>query len=188
MLVINDDHFSARAEIIWEKGTNRAQFFRGEVNKYGWVNIGSSFLPSEIIAAFLYAQLLNLEIIQQTRKKIWQKYYESLKILDEKGFIRLPHIPNYATNNAHMFYIICNGNDVQQKLLAFMKQNGILATFHNLSLHKSPYYENKHDGRDLPMADFYSDHLVRLPLFYELSEQEQEEVITKIFEFFGYNK
>lgn len=184
MLVINDDRFISRAEIIWEKGTNRAQFFRGEANKYEWVDIGSSFLPSEIIAAFLYAQLLHLEEIQQKRLKIWNTYYEALQMLEKKGFIRLPYIPPYATNNAHMFYIICQEEDVQMDLISHLKKNGILATFHYLPLHKSPFYSNKHDGRILPQSEFYSKHLVRLPLYYELTDDDQNFIIDTLINFF----
>lgn len=168
MLAINDEQFEARAEIIWEKGTNRSSFFRGEVNKYGWVDIGSSFLPSELIAAFLWAQVQNIDKIQSKRIEIWQEYYSRLKEWSEAHGLELPVIPSYATNNAHMFYLICK--DLQQRtaLLAHLKENGILAVFHYLSLHKSPFYELKHDGRILSETDRYSDCLVRLPMFYEV--------------------
>ncbi len=184
MLVINDESFFERAEIIWEKGTNRAKFFRGEVDKYGWVDIGSSFLPSEITSAFLYAQLLNIEKIQKKRISIWNKYYEKLKSIENKGLLKLPVIPSYATNNAHMFYIICNKLNEQEQLISFLKENGILATFHYLPLHKSPYYNDKHDGRELPMAEFYSNHIVRLPLFFDLTNDEQDEIINLIYNFY----
>jgi dTDP-4-amino-4,6-dideoxygalactose transaminase len=170
MLAINDDRFLRRSEIIWEKGTNRAEFFRGEVNKYGWVDIGSSFLPAEIVSAFLYAQLESLESIQSKRKEIWNLYHELLSPLEEKGKLKLPSIPSFATNNAHMFYLVCNTPEQREKLLATLKSNDILAVFHYLSLHKSEFYLPKHDERELPMSDFYSDCLVRLPMFYELEE------------------
>lgn len=170
MLVINDPSFNRRAEIIWEKGTNRAEFYRGEVNKYGWVDIGSSFLPSEITAAFLFAQLEQLDKIQQRRKEIWQLYYSTLNIDHE--YYRLPYIPPYASNNAHMFYLVCKNVNIRDTLLSKLKQQGILAVFHYLSLHKSPYYLHKHDGRELPFADQYSDCLLRLPLFFELKNEE----------------
>jgi dTDP-4-amino-4,6-dideoxygalactose transaminase len=184
MLVINDPQFNRRAEIIWEKGTNRSEFFRGEVNKYGWVDIGSSFLPSEIIAAFLYAQLENLEDIQNRRKLLWNLYEQGLKSLEESRKIRLQKIPSGATNNAHMFYLVCNNSDDRAGLLAHLKSNDILAVFHYLSLHKSPFYEPKHDGRELPMSDFYSDCLVRLPMFYELTEEQVDTICSKIQSFF----
>lgn len=172
MLVINDDKFIRRAEILWEKGTNRAEFFRGEVNKYGWVDIGSSFLPSEIIAAFLWAQLEHLEQIQAKRIKLWNKYYELLAPIAEAGAFSLPNIPEYATNNAHMFYLVCPNLEERTRLISTLKSEGILAVFHYLSLHSSPYYQNKHDGRTLPNCDHYADCLVRLPLFYELEEKD----------------
>jgi dTDP-4-amino-4,6-dideoxygalactose transaminase len=185
MLVINDQRFGRRAEIIWEKGTNRAEFFRGEANKYGWVDIGSSFLPSDIIAAFLYAQLENLEDIQKKRRKIWEHYYMGLKPLEEKKLLRLPHIPGYATNNAHIFYIITKNAGQRDQLLSFLNENGINAVFHYLSLHKSPFYRDKHDGRELPGCDFYSDCLIRLPFYYELSVHQIDFIIKKINEFYN---
>lgn len=182
MLVVNDEKYIKRAEIIWEKGTNRAEFIRGEVNKYEWVDIGSSFLPSELTSAFLYAQLENLNLIQNKRKELWNYYYDKLKPMEEKGILKLPQIPNYATNNAHMFYIICNNAKTRNKLLSELKQNSILAVSHYISLHKSPYYKDKHDGRQLPNSDFYSDCLIRLPLFFDLKHDEQDYIIDKIFE------
>lgn len=185
MLAINDERFCRRAEIIWEKGTNRAAFFRGEVDKYGWVDIGSSFLPSDIIAAFLYAQLENLEDIQQKRKRIWAHYHVGLKPLEEKGYLRLPYIPAFATNNAHMFYIILRNEKERDQLLKFLNENGINAVFHYLSLHKSKFYQNKHDGRELPMCDFYTDCLLRLPFYYELSIEQIDFIIDKVNSFFS---
>ena len=169
MIAINDNNYIKRAEIIWEKGTNRAEFFRGEVNKYEWVDIGSSFLPSDINAAFLYAQLENLEDIQNKRKKIWQTYYNNLRNLETKGCLKLPYVPDYATNNAHMFYLICNSGDDRNNLLKHLKSNGIYAVFHYLTLHNSPFYKDKHDGRKLINATRFENRLLRLPLFYELT-------------------
>lgn len=180
LLAINDEQFIARAEIIWEKGTNRSAFFRGEINKYGWVDIGSSFLPSEIIAAFLWAQLENLEDIQQKRKAIWNNYYNGLKILEEKGIFQLPQIPDYATNNAHMFYLVCKNNEQRSKLISALKEEDIMAVFHYMSLHKSDFYSSKHDNRKLENCDYFSDCLVRLPLFYELSDKDQQHIIDLI--------
>ncbi len=168
MLVVNDDRFVERAEIIWEKGTNRSAFFRGEVDKYGWVDMGSSFLPSDIIAAFLFAQLENLEDIQARRLAIWNSYHDALKEWASRENIGLPHIPEYATNNAHMFYLVCKDMEQRNDLIAGLKEEGILTVFHYLSLHKSPFYHDKHDGRNLPESDRYSDCLVRLPMYYEL--------------------
>ena len=179
MLAVNDDRFIERAEIIWEKGTNRSAFFRGEVNKYGWVDIGSSFLPSELNAAFLYAQLENLEDIQNRRKEIWETYNDNLKDWAELNQVKLPSIPEYATNNAHMFYMVFNAPDQRSRFIQRLKDAGILAVFHYLSLHKSEFYNNKHDGRNLALSDHFSDCLVRLPLFYELEEMA---IIRKIIQ------
>ncbi len=184
LLAINDERFVKRAEIIWEKGTNRAEFFRGEVSKYGWVDIGSSFLPADLIAAFLYAQLENLDDIQAKRKKIWHHYYDGLRSLAEKNFFRLPHIPQFATNNGHLFYIVLNSGEERERLLSFLKSSGINAVFHYLSLHRSQYYRDKHDGRQLPLCDRYSDCLIRLPFFYELTSEQIDFIIDRIKEFY----
>jgi dTDP-4-amino-4,6-dideoxygalactose transaminase len=183
LLVINEDSLMDRAEIIWEKGTNRNAFFRGEVDKYGWVDIGSSYLPSDIIAAFLFAQLEKLDDIQSKRKSIWDLYYSNLKELEKTELIKLPVIPDYATNNAHMFYLICKSNDTRNRLIDYLDNFGIKAVFHYLSLHSSPFYHERHNGRSLPMCDLYMDCLVRLPLFYELKKDEIQFVCDKIKEF-----
>ena len=172
MLAINDEQFADRAEIIWEKGTNRSAFFRGTVDKYGWVDIGSSFLPSEIIAAFLWAQLENLDNIQTRRKEIWNYYNNNLKDWASKNNIMLPTIPGYATNNAHMFFLICESLEQRTRLIQELKVNAIGAVFHYLSLHISPYYADKHDARMLPNTDKFSDCLVRLPMFFELDVEK----------------
>lgn len=186
LLVINDDRFIRRSEIIWEKGTNRSEFFRGEVNKYGWVDTGSSFLPAEIISAFLYAQLENLDMIQDRRKAIWQKYHEGLKDLADKGFFTMPDIPEYATNNAHMFYIVCRSLDERSALIEYLKKNEVLSVFHYLSLHKSDYYLNHYTDRpELPNCDRYADCLVRLPMFYELTDQEVCTIVKSIHDFYN---
>ena len=168
MLAINDEKFIERAEIIWEKGTNRSSFFRGEVDKYGWVDMGSSFLPSEIIAAFLWAQLENLQNIQERRMFLWNKYYAELKTWANENSVSMPIVPNFATNNAHMFYLVFKDIDSRDKLIAKLKAQGILSVFHYLSLHSSKFYASKHDGRNLPETDRYSECLLRLPMFYEL--------------------
>lgn len=188
MLVINDEQFIKRAEIIREKGTNRSAFFRGEVDKYNWVDIGSSFLPSEIIAAFLYAQLENMDKIQRRRISLWEQYYEGLKGVAEKDFIQLPVVPDYATNNGHMFYILCRSQQERQELITYMKEADILPTFHYLSLHKSPFFEGKHDGRVLVNSDNYTDKLLRMPLYYELSDEGVKFITGKIKEFYEARK
>ena len=185
MLCINDDRFIQRAEIIWEKGTNRSQFFRGEVDKYSWVDTGSSFLPSEIISAFLWAQIENMGDIQDKRIKIWNRYYEGLSSFEPASIKKpkLPLVPEYATNNAHMFYLVCDNVDDRTKFIQHLKDKGILSVFHYLSLHKSSYYE-KYSTRksELPNSDMFSDCLVRLPLFYELTEEQVEYIINTIKE------
>jgi len=179
MLTINDDKYIHRAEIIWEKGTNRAEFFRGEVNKYGWVDTGSSFLPSEIIAAFLWAQIENLEIIQNKRKLLWETYYEGLQ-KSSLNTITLPKTPDYASKNGHMFYIVTKNIDQRTKIINDLKQNGFYAVFHYISLHSSDYYTEKHDGRVLENSDKFTDCLLRLPMYYELEINEIKEIIKFI--------
>lgn len=186
MLTVNDERFIRRAEIIWEKGTNRAEFFRGMVNKYGWVDTGSSFLPSEINTAFLWAQLESLETIQNHRKAIWNMYYDGLKDLAAKGCFTMPDIPDYATNNGHMFYLVCRNLDERTKLIAYLKEQGVGAVFHYLSLHLSDYYKEHHVGEipNLPNCDRFADCLVRLPMFFELTDEEVQLVIENIRQFY----
>lgn len=183
MLAINDDRFKDRAEIIWEKGTNRSAFFRGEVDKYGWVDLGSSFLPSELIAAFLWAQLENLDRIQEKRISLWNTYNNRLEDWARQHQISLPVVPEDTTNNGHMFYIVCRDLDQRTALIAHLKSKGILAVFHYLSLHKSPFYHEKHDGRILPETDRYSDCLIRLPMFFDLDQSQQDYIINTMLEF-----
>ena len=186
LLVINDDRFIRRSEILWEKGTNRAEFFRGAVNKYGWVDMGSSFLPAEINAAFLWAQLENLDDIQAKRRSLWERYNEGLQELAAKGLIRLPEVPDYATNNGHMFYIVCRSLEERSGLIAWLKDRGIGAPFHYLSLHKSDYYV-QHYGQyvtDLPLCDLYADRLVRMPMFYELTLEQVDTICEAIKEYY----
>lgn len=180
LLIINDPNLIGRAEIIREKGTNRSSFFRGEVDKYGWVDIGSSFLPSDIISAYLFAQLEIIDLIQTRRREIWQLYWDRLsEFLPEFG-ITLPIIPEWATNNAHMFYIVCRDLEQRTYLIEALKSQGIHSVFHYLSLHKSPYYNKIHDGRSLPNTDKYSDCLLRLPLFFELSNSDVDMICETI--------
>ncbi len=184
MLAINDTRFSERAEIIWEKGTNRAKFFRGETDKYGWVDIGSSFLPSELISAFLWAQIENLEKIQKRRIEIWNYYFSNLLSLSQKGFFKLPYLVDYSSNNGHMFYIICKSLDERTRLISHLKEKKILSVFHYLSLHSSKYYADIHDTRTLGNSDYYSDHLLRLPFYFELTNTQIDYIITEISSFF----
>lgn len=183
LLVVNDERFIRRAEIIWEKGTNRAEFFRGAVNKYGWVDMGSSFLPAEINAAFLWAQLENLDKIQAKRKQMWNKYYELLRPLADKAFFQMPDLPEYASNNAHMFYLVLPDLEKRTALIQYLKDNSIMAVFHYLSLHSSAFYQDKHDGRELPECDRYADSLVRLPMYYDLEIEDVVKICNVICNF-----
>jgi len=182
MLVINDERFMERAEIIWEKGTNRRAFFRQEVSRYEWLDIGSSFLPSEITAAFLYAQLECLEQIQIRRKLLWEGYHQALSPLSA---VSLVQSPVYATGNAHMFFLLCQNTKTREALRQYLLEKGILAISHYLPLHTSPYYASQHDGRLLPQTTSYAARLLRLPLFYELSEAAQGYICEAVEEFFA---
>lgn len=187
LLAINSSDMVTRAEIIREKGTNRSSFFRGEVNKYGWVDIGSSFLPSDIIAAYLFAQLENIDDIQRRRTEIWNRYWNIFSpVLPGMG-VGLPVIPDYATNNAHIFYLVCRNIEQRTRLIETLKDKGIHATFHYLSLHESEYFAQKHDGRPLPNSDRFADCLVRLPLFYELTDEQVDYIGQTVCDFFRNN-
>lgn len=186
LLVINDERFVRRSEILWEKGTNRAEFFRGAVNKYGWVDTGSSFLPAEINAAFLWAQLESLDEIQLKRKQLWERYHSGLQQLSSNGLINLPNIPDFATNNGHMFYIVCRNLEERSGLIKYLKENGVTAPFHYLALHKSVYYLNHYEDRpDLPNCDYYADCLVRMPMYYELSFEQVDDIVALVKDFFS---
>ena len=179
LLVVNDSNYLKKAEIIREKGTNRSAFLKGEVDKYGWVDIGSSFLPSDILAALLYSQLNNKNKIQSRRIKLWQYYFKKLVHLQKVDLITLPIIPDYASNNAHMFYIVLKTEKIRDRILSGLRSNGISAAFHYQSLHKSKYFLKNNILEDLPMADKYSSCLLRLPLFYELKFKSID-LITEI--------
>jgi dTDP-4-amino-4,6-dideoxygalactose transaminase len=185
LLAINDKQFSSRAEIIREKGTNRSAFFRGEVDKYGWVDMGSSFLPSDMLAAFLFAQLEELENIQSTRLNHWQAYYELLQPLEEMGFLKLPFIPEYATNNAHMFYVLTKNLEERTALIEYLQAQEINSVFHYQSLHKSKFYLQQSENKELEMTDFYTNSLLRLPMFYELTQPQIEQVTNAIISFYA---
>ena len=185
MLVVNDERFIRRAEIIWEKGTNRAEFFRGEVNKYGWVDTGSSFLPTEIVSAFLWAQLEHLDGIQEERRRIWGRYFDFFSGLRDGGAeIELPAIPPWATNNAHMFYLLFPDLARRTDFISKMRAGDILCVFHYLPLHSSQFYleyARTHVPTaplpaSLPNCDRYADTLVRLPLYCGLGS-DQDAVI-----------
>lgn len=190
LLTINDERFLRRSEIIWEKGTNRSEFFRGEINKYGWVDTGSSFLPSELISAFLWAQIENMKQIQHRRLEIWHQYHQGLISLANKGIVSLPTIPRYATNNAHMFYLVCRSLNERTQLIQYLREKGIQTVFHYLSLHKSqfitghPEYKMEEEPY-LPNSDKFTDCLVRLPLFFELTNDETNSIIKNINDFYA---
>lgn len=184
MLVVNDERFAKRAEIIWEKGTNRSAFFRGEIDKYGWVDVGSSFLPSEITAAFLWAQLESLDGIQARRRELWQFYWDGLYQWAGQNAVQLPIIPDGATNNAHIFYLVLPSTNIRDRIITHLRKSDIHAVFHYLSLHKSAYYRDKHDGRELVHSDRYSDCLVRLPIYYDLIDKDLWKTVELIQEIY----
>ena len=184
-IVINDKSLVERAEIIWEKGTDRSKFFRGEVDKYTWVDIGSSYLPSDLLAAFLYAQLENLEVIEEQRKAIFKYYYEALTPLAAKGVFRLPIIPSECKDNSHMFYIILEDEQTRDDLMYYLRSNGILAVFHYLPLHLSPVGRSMgYKEGQFPVTEYVSARLLRLPYYYLLSHEEQAIVVACIDNFF----
>ena len=185
LLCINTPLYETRAEIIREKGTNRSQFFRGEVDKYGWVDIGSSFLASDITAAFLKAQFDSLGYIQEKRISLWNRYFASLEPISQIYPNILPKLPNYSTNNAHIFYLKCKDLDERTRLINFLAAKGIKTAFHYLSLHSSPYFASKHDGRSLTNSDIWTDCLVRLPMYVELELSEVDYICEQIRSFFN---
>lgn len=185
-LLVNDKRFVERAEIIREKGTNRSKFHRGEVDKYTWVDIGSSFLPGELMSAFLYAQLEQAEKIITARRQIFERYFELLGRLERKGLLRLPAIRDPATSNGHLFYIITRDPGERSELIYFLKKKSILAVFHYVPLHSSP--AGSKYGRvsgSMAVTDEVSDRLLRLPLFYEMTSEDVDQVAEAVTEFYS---
>ena len=184
-IAINNEKLIERAEIIREKGTNRSKFFRGEVDKYTWVDIGSSYLPSDILAAFLYAQLENMDKINNRREEIFNIYYQALSPLAENGFLKLPGVVPGCESNSHMFYIILRDEKTRNALMNYLKCNGILAIFHYLPLHLSPIGRSMgyREGQ-LPVTESMSGRLLRLPFYYDLKEREQIKITNFIERFF----
>ena len=185
-ILIKDPNMIEQAEIIREKGTNRSKFFRGQIDKYTWVEAGSSYLPSELNAAYLYAQLLKAEEINQDRMRSWNRYYQSLKDLEEAGRISLPRIPEGCEHNAHMFYMKAKDLDERTQLIAFLKERGVQAVFHYIPLHSAPAgkkYGVFH-GEDV-YTTRESERLVRLPMYYRLSEEDQNTVIEAVRAFYS---
>lgn len=183
-IVINNANLVNRADRIKNKGTNRSEFMRNEVKKYEWVDLGFSSTPSAISVAFLYPQLLDIDIVQEKRKKIWNRYLKNLSIASIADKVQLPIIPDYASNNAHIFYLVCKSENERNLLISHLKKNSIQAVFHYQSLHNSPYYLNKNNASDLPQADRYSKCLLRLPLYFDLSLKEVDYISEKIIEFY----
>ncbi len=186
MLAINDPQFVRRAEIIWEKGTNRAEFQRGEASKYEWIDVGSSFLPSGITAAFLWGQLEKLRSVQRRRKSLWRQYQEGLGPLSEEGLFGIPQVPHYATHNAHMYYLVCRTARERARLMAYLKESGIQSASHYLSLRSSAYYRDKGFGPELVQCERFVDRLLRLPLFYGLTAGQVKRVIGTVRAFYGH--
>jgi dTDP-4-amino-4,6-dideoxygalactose transaminase len=185
LLIINDDKFIERAEIIREKGTNRSQFFRGMVDKYTWVDIGSSYLMNDVSAAYLWGQLEVAEKINEFRLRVWNRYYNGLLELEKEGFIELPAIPKHCRHNGHIFYIKVRNLNIRTKLLNFLKEQGIWAVFHYVPLHSSP--AGQRYGRFHGVDKFTtkeSERLIRLPLFFNIKDEEIDYVIESIYRFF----
>ena len=185
-VLVNHQDDVERAEIIREKGTNRTKFFRGQIDKYTWVDLGSSYLQSELNCAYLYAQIENPDIINNDRLKSWNKYYELLTPLKEKGVIDLPVIPEGCQHNAHMFYIKTKNIEERSRLIKFLKENGIGAVFHYIPLHSAP--AGKEFGRFHGEDKFTtkeSERLLRLPMYYGLKESDVEIIVSKVKEFYG---
>ena len=185
-ILIKDKDKALEAEIIREKGTNRSQFFRGQIDKYTWCSKGSSYLPSELNAAYLYAQLEQADKIFDDRMNSWNKYYELLSPLRDKGFIELPFIPDYCTHNAHMFYIKCKDLEERTKLSQFLKENGVLAVFHYVPLHSAPagIKFGRFNGEDR-FTTKESERLLRLPLYYNLKEEDLLTVVDLVQKFYS---
>lgn len=186
LFVTNNPEYSERAEIIREKGTNRSKFFRGQVDKYTWVDKGSSYLPSDVIAAYLYSVLRIAPQIQEKRTLIWNKYNKAFKDLEKEGLVKLPYIPNECTNNAHMFYMIFNDLETRTKFISYLKQNEIYAPFHYIPLHSSPAgIKYCKTASSMEVTNKISDTLVRLPMYYDMKEEDLEKVIKTTLDFWS---
>lgn len=183
-LLVNDEKLIERAEIIWEKGTNRRQFFKGEVDKYTWVDVGSSFLPSELTAAFLYAQFEHAELIIEKRRELFRRYLQGLgPFLVDKAFASLPDIDSESSCNGHLFYLQLQKKEMRQSFLSELKKVGVHCTFHYVPLHSSPAgMKYGRVGSTMSKTDAISERLVRLPLFFDMSFEDQDYVIQKIKE------
>jgi dTDP-4-amino-4,6-dideoxygalactose transaminase len=176
MLVINEERFVERAEILWEKGTNRNAFLQGQTDKYTWVDMGSSFLMSELSAALLWAQLQHLDEIQSERKKIWSAYFDALSAID----VELPVVPADALHNAHIFYVVAKSRLERDTWIEQLKQQGIPAYFHYLPLHNSPYFASQYNGHSLPNTERFADGLLRFPLYVDLEKTIIEQIANTL--------
>jgi dTDP-4-amino-4,6-dideoxygalactose transaminase len=183
-LLINDPALVERAEILREKGTNRSRFFRGQIDKYTWVDVGSSYLPSDMLAGFLYAQLEERDAIQSRRRDIWHRYDEALTAWAEENEVQRPAVPNYVEQAYHMYYLLLPSLEVRTRLIAALKDRGILSVFHYLPLHLSDMGQ-QYGGKegDCPVTEDISDHLLRLPFFNSMTDEQQEAVIEALLEF-----
>ncbi|HQR49290.1 MAG TPA: dTDP-4-amino-4,6-dideoxygalactose transaminase, partial [Steroidobacteraceae bacterium] len=185
-LLVNAERFLHRAEILREKGTNRSQFLRGQVDKYTWVDVGSSYVPSDLLAAFLYAQLEHMEAITAKRRAVFERYMRELSPLAERGLVRLPVVPAQCSTNYHMFYLLTAGIEERTALIEHLKRAGIQSVFHYVPLHTSPVGRSL-GGREgmLPVTEDASARLLRLPLYCDMTATEVGEVIVEIYRFFG---
>lgn len=184
MLTVNDEALIERAGIIRLKGTNRGAFERGEVDKYTWVDVGSSFAPGEMAAAFLYAQLEKLDVVQSKRMRLWNRYCTQLKPVEQEGKASLPVIPGYAGNNGHLFYLVCATESIRDGLIQWLDKRGVQALFHYQPLHSSPYFLQHHERRSLPNTERFARCIVRLPLFHELEENIADLICEEIISYF----
>lgn len=185
-LIINNEEYNDRAEIIREKGTNRSRFFRGQVDKYTWVDYGSSYLPSDMNAAYLWGQLEVADEINDNRLATWHTYYDAFKELEEKGLVKLPTIPEECVHNAHMFYLKCRSLEERTEFISFLKENDIVPTFHYIPLHSSPagMRFGRFDGED-EVTTSESEKLVRLPMYYNMKDSDISKVIAAVVEFYS---
>jgi len=179
-LVINDERLIPRAEIIWEKGTNRSAFIRGEVDKYGWVDLGSSFLPSEVTAAFLYAQLEDIEKIHRSRMQAWSYYFEKFSEFLPSHGVSLATFPQFAAHNGHIFYLLCTDLEQRNELIRLLKREGIQAFFHYPPLHLSRFYLQTHKPKPLPNAIKFFEQIVRLPLYADIDRSDQNYILNTV--------
>ncbi len=184
LLVINNEQYVGRARILRDCGTNRHNFYLGLVDKYTWVDVGSVYNLSELSCSYLYPQLLHLEMITQKRRQLWNNYYQALGIFQENGYLKLPFVSDLTEHNAHIFYLTLNSQDERDRMLKYLKERGVVATFHYSGLHQCPYYQRRYPKVDLPNAGKFSGRLLRLPLYYDMSPEQQLHVLNCIDEFF----